>query len=446
MYKKGLNKKGGKPKEEVKIDIIFDKEKTKKKGGLQKVANSNYNRQRSKKGNLMKKLFGTLGGMAGSYLGAPDIGKMIGQKVSTIFGNGDYQVSTMGVSNNSLAIGGMDPPQFANYAGGTVVKHREYIRDVRTGSGTPTAFTYNALELNPGIDATFPWLSQIATQYEEYRWLGMVWEFKTTSTDYASNSALGSVIMSTQYNALNGPFLNKQQQENYEFAQSIKPSQSCLHCVECKPSLTPVDKLYVRDGPVPSGGDKRLYDIGTFQISTVGNQAANSNIGELWVSYEIELYKPRLPVGGVTGDTLSSDYGMTSVSTAAPLGVNQTSGDGSTLPLVFSNAVGGSQSITFPDWLLDGQFQVTWSGSCTSGAITQPTVVPGTNCSFITTLGTTGNGYEVAPGTGATTTSFIFVAFIRVSGPSAVLTYSAAVLPTVSVCELTVAQLDPLQT
>ena len=53
--------------------------------------------------------------------------------------------------------------------------------------------------------------------------------------------------------------------------------------------------LYVRPTlNVPSGSDRRLYDFGNFQIATIGLQGTSVNVGELWVTYEIELFKPKV--------------------------------------------------------------------------------------------------------------------------------------------------------
>lgn len=58
---------------------------------------------------------------------------------------------------------------------------------------------------------------------------GMYLEYRTMSADAlnSTNTALGQVIMSAQYNAGNPDFTNKQEMENYEGGVSVKPSQSC---------------------------------------------------------------------------------------------------------------------------------------------------------------------------------------------------------------------------
>ena len=236
-----------------------------------------------------------------------------------IRGCGDYRTSRASVVTNAREI-----PRFANTKMSNMISHREYIGDVYTspvnaisdgsanvstqfqignvivngkaGVTTPLVLGNQGFAINPGLKSSFPWLASLADSYECYKIHGMVYEFKSTSADALSsaNTALGTVIMGTEYNAAATVFNSKQQMENYEFSQSCKPSESMMHAIECAPNLSPNDLLYVRDGPVPFGQDPRLFDFGLFQIATVGMQQQNVNIGELWVTYLIEMLKPKI--------------------------------------------------------------------------------------------------------------------------------------------------------
>jgi hypothetical protein len=217
----------------------------------------------------------------------------------SLFGSGDYNYHGMDLMDKISSNG--PPAMRASGANGRfIVRHREYLGDVSSGAGTPTAFEYNTFSLNPGLSDTFPWLSSIARNYEQYSIRGMVFEYKTLSVDAiaASTVNIGAVIMATDYNAAHVAFPNKQAMEQYEFCTSGKPSLSLLHPIECSSAETPVKVLYVRSASVPANTDPRLYDLGTFQIATQGLPAPANSIGELWVSYEIEFYKPNLPEAG----------------------------------------------------------------------------------------------------------------------------------------------------
>lgn len=165
--------------------------------------------------------------------------------------------------------------------------------------------------LNPGLPQTFPWLSQMADAYEEYRIKGMIFEYKSTSGEYVttaagvSSGALGAVVMATNYNAAIQPaFLDKKSMENYEHAQSSPPTRSMIHAIESKGSATVLKTMYLRTGPAPEGTDIRLYDLGNFCLATQGmmSEVDNATIGELWCAYEVEFFKPRYRPGGAKSD------------------------------------------------------------------------------------------------------------------------------------------------
>lgn len=206
------------------------------------------------------------------------------------------------------------------------VTHKEYIKDVQ-GS---TAFTMTELPLNPGLGSSFPWLAQMADAYEEYRIKGMVFEFKSLSSEFtvsanvatANNGALGAVIMATNYNAARSPaFNNKKEMENYEHAQSAPPTKSMIHAIETKGQGTVLKTLYLRTGSIEPGTDIRLYDIGNFCIATQGMQeSVGATIGELWVAYEVEFYKPRYRPGGAKMDHFALRYDAASTANSNLVG------------------------------------------------------------------------------------------------------------------------------
>lgn len=243
----------------------------------------------------------------------------------TIMGYGGYRSSR----GNKILAG--NPPTVQNSSGGFIVRHREYIGDVPSSA----AFQNFSFPLNPGLAVTFPWLASLAENFEEWIPRGIIFEYKTMSSDAVvsanANAGLGSVIMATEYNPYAGTFGNKQQMENYEGAVSCKPSVSCMHAVECSKFKNPMGSYYTRTGPVPSGQDLRLYDLGTFQLAVQGTQSTGTVMGELWVSFEVEFRKPRLPAGTAGTDNgntnmdhfqlwSSLDVGVTGIDPAHPLG------------------------------------------------------------------------------------------------------------------------------
>lgn len=221
-----------------------------------------------------------VGGPTGAAIGGP-----LGNLLGTIIGRGDYRVR-----KNTLAMGDHGPPTFAG-DGSIVISHREFIADI---IGT-TGFSVRSWRLNPGVYETFPWLSRIAQNFQTYEFLGLVFEYKATSAVAvsASNTALGTVTMATNYDADAMPFYSKQSMEAYQYSQSCSPAMCALHPVECAPSNSPLRMLYIQT-PMLTSSDARFADLGEFNLATVGMQTSNV-IGELWVSYHVRLTKPSLP-------------------------------------------------------------------------------------------------------------------------------------------------------
>lgn len=79
----------------------------------------------------------------------------------------------------------------------THFRHRECLGDVVT-SATAGSFNYTRYLFNPTNAALFPWLHQLAANFESYRVKGCLFEFRSMSGNALNsvNTALGNVIMS----------------------------------------------------------------------------------------------------------------------------------------------------------------------------------------------------------------------------------------------------------
>jgi len=99
------------------------------------------------------------------------------------------------------------------------------------------------------------------------------------------------VILATRYNALTPQFASQVQMEAYEFSTSTVAFTSAIHPVECAPMENALAELYTDTGF--ASGDPRFSQLGIFDVATVGQQAS-SVVGELWVSYPVQLIRPRL--------------------------------------------------------------------------------------------------------------------------------------------------------
>lgn len=280
------------------------------------------------------KLGGTGGAMLGKAAGMPGAGALggfagakLGGKISQILGFGDYTVTSNTIAKMGTAVPEGQPiPTFQSMGHETRICHREYVQDIVVPA-VPAAFTNLQFTINAGNVALFPWLATIASQFQQYRFNGMVIEYRTLSSDITAGGALGSVILATEYDVISTPYASKIAMENSQYAVSAKPSLSQMHAVECDPSLTSNNLYYVRDAGASSAtSDSRFYDLGNFQLATQGLPGtAGAVLGELWVSYDVTLLKPEIssPGGAIqkvaSGGTTSKAaiFGASPVETGA---------------------------------------------------------------------------------------------------------------------------------
>lgn len=294
--------------------VVTLRKLSRKKVSVKKSTRSKTPSRASRKGPYSG-AFRTIGGLAGGYLGGPygaSIGMSAGDLVAKVTGFGDYKVQS-----NSIVMG-QSVPSFRSAGDGMICCHREFITDI-TGS---VNFLNTSVPIQPGLPTLFPWLQILAQAFEEYTMMGLVFEYRPSSGTAltSASSALGVVIFATNYDVLDGPFTNKQQMESYEYSTSTVPFASCIHAVECKRSSRPVNTLFTRTSVVPSGGDARLYDVGSFQYATQGMQSVYV-VGELWVTYDIKFSKPRIPPSiGVQSYIHFTEGAANTASAANPFG------------------------------------------------------------------------------------------------------------------------------
>jgi len=227
----------------------------------------------------------SIGGAFGNATLGHNIGKWLGSGIGTIFGSGAYQLT-----ENSLLQRTGDQVPFMHSSGEMIkFRHREFISDI-VGS---TAFAKTNYVVNPGVASAFPFLSAIAENFTEYHFSGLCYEFKSTSADAlnSTNTALGTVAMAAQYRADADVIQTKNDLLNHFWAVDTKPSESAILPIECAPTESPMRNLYVRTTNLGANQDIKFYDLCKVSVVTFGMQAA-ATIGELWVTYDIELSKP----------------------------------------------------------------------------------------------------------------------------------------------------------
>jgi hypothetical protein len=244
----------------------------------------------------------------------------------------------------STGVSGNKPSISQKSSDSCVVGHKELVGNL--SGGATAAFTQLLqLPLQPGLTSVFPWLSNIAQNWQFYRFRKLRFCYYTRT----GSTTVGSVVVVPDYNPADGAPLNETIASSYEDVQEDVPwkDQCCVLRPQAMHGIG-VKKL-IRSGPLAANLDINQYDSGNLWVFSVDSAAA-AVWGKLWVEYEIEFMTPQLLPGG---DELSSSstITMTAGTTAAPLTTGILSGIGPLSSftaagvMTFTNLVVGAEYI-----------------------------------------------------------------------------------------------------
>lgn len=165
------------------------------------------------------------------------------------------------------------------------IRHKEFVRDINNDTG----FIQDALQINPGLSATFPWLSGVASRYEKYRFNRLMFEF----LPYQPTDTAGAMFMAIDYDANDSVDVSKEVMMTYE--GSVRSSiwmKGRVHAAS--PGLNRT--LFVRDGIPRASGvvtDLKTMDVGNLIIASTNALAQDAPLGELYVYYDVTLLIPQ---------------------------------------------------------------------------------------------------------------------------------------------------------
>lgn len=294
-----------------------------------------------------------------------------------------------------------------------VISNCEFLQDVY---GAPSAsFFLESWKLNPGLTENFPWLAQIAQNYEEYEFIQLLFHFKSTvdaSATNNTNGSTGTLIMATNYNPAAPNFSNKETMMQYHGANSGRVTEEHTHGVECDPDKNALSgQKYIRSLPVQVGQDLKTFDLGTFQLAQANLPSAffNQQIGELWVTYTVRLRKPKLSVALCAASNECRFVSAGGETNILLMGTNPLQMQQNTLPITLTQSSPAANQckllVTFPDFLT-GLYEVyittegtgfvntvateAYTGSCTAWG-DQYASLGGTDIPNAINLAVTGN-------------------------------------------------------
>jgi hypothetical protein len=369
-------------------------------------------RGRKKKGtsSIVKKVIGmgikAASAGLGGYFGGPNGAAMAStaaEAFNEITGFGDYRINHNSIMDNQA-------PKFRGDNGSVRFKHSEFVMSVPSS----TAFSKTVLPINPGLPETFPWLSAMAQGFETYVINGLVVMYKPTSGVVASDQGQGVVIIATHYDPSATDFANRREMEAYMYTTSCVPWEHMVHPVECDNRLKPLKEQYIRYGSVDE--DLRWDDLGRISIAVQGTPDSDDEIGEIWVSYDITLMKPKILAHAVA-TARSAHISGTSPTNAVPLPTNSViSGS---LPITITG-----DTVYFPPLMAIGYFfmALAWRGDATGSLTSSQTY---TNIS----MGEPGEGGVTVISNSGTSVALISLRYFAVTGENASIKFNASTLP-----------------
>ncbi|MDB2457432.1 hypothetical protein N9W60_06170, partial [Flavobacteriaceae bacterium] len=199
---------------------------------------------------------GALGAAGGVEGGIPGViggalgGWESGANISKAAGWGSYDVGRMSNDLISGSSGNGSAPVFHSAGahddmGDVIISNRELVKIVKSSSSSG-AFNIESFTVNP-VDSTFHHLAQQAASYEQFEFLGLMFQYVPMTGEGGSNE-LGVIGMAANYDPEHvRNFTSMEDLMRFKGATTCKPSVGMLHGIECDPSKRAIKTMYVRD-------------------------------------------------------------------------------------------------------------------------------------------------------------------------------------------------------
>jgi len=189
------------------------------------------------------------------------------------------------------------------------IVHRELISSI---SGTAAFTVQSQIALNPGLQASFPWLSTQAQAWERYRFNKLRFRFYTRT----GSNVPGSVMLTPDFDAADPAPISESIASSYECCEEDAPWKDITCTLPQRSLMGDMKEKTIRLGALQANQDIKTYDAGNLFVCTVDGTAVGW--GKLWVEYDVTLFQPQVPAGGFQASgTLFANSNTTG---AAPFG------------------------------------------------------------------------------------------------------------------------------
>lgn len=267
------------------------------------------------------------------------------------------------------------------------VVHRELIANIVGSATFSVPFSF---PLNPGMSQTFPWLSVIAQQWEQYRFNSLRFCYYTRT----GTTTIGSLQLIADYDAADSAPLSEFIASSYQDVVEDAPWKD-IFCELKSSSLHAMGpRKYIRTGPLAANLDIKTYDSGTMFVGTT-DASGSPPWGKLWVEYDVTFSVPQISLVGPSSNTYL--HATANVPTSSSILPTPTVVSG-TLPVSVV-----ASTITFPS---PGVYLVNYTVQATTA--TEGSLILGGGATFDSSFGSGGTGFHISgSGTSSLTESAI---------------------------------------
>lgn len=211
---------------------------------------------------------------------------------------------------NPISVGSVQKatqPRVTANAKSCRIRHRE-LMDIIDMSITYEARAYR---INPGVGATFPWLSGQAQGWEQYKFHSLQLRYLPT----CSTTEPGVIVMFVDYDPTDSAPTTVRDAMTNATATAGPVRNGSLVNTNTVALLGGLKAKYV-ETQLSGPSDPRSTDSGTFYIVTDGGN--NVQVGAVWIEYDVEFMYPQRSTPSAYSQAVGNDA---SASLAAPFGV-----------------------------------------------------------------------------------------------------------------------------
>jgi len=173
------------------------------------------------------------------------------------------------------------PARWFGNGKGPGIHHTELITTLK---GTASFTKSYAIELNPGLQKYFPWVSQLAGNFDQYVMKKMRLHFKTL-TNYQEKGVFYAVPI---YDASSTSPSSKEQLSAFPGMKEINSFRNGVMDFYPNRSRSFLDR-YIRTGVLASNLDIKTYDYGRIEIFSVGQTDVTNDMMEVYAEYIFEF-------------------------------------------------------------------------------------------------------------------------------------------------------------